>query len=314
MTSSVSASAPRRRSLVKTFVRELVDGFMRNEVLDLAAQVAFFAILALFPFAMFVLTLMGYIPLHGLDRQVIDGLEHLVPPDVGRLIVATLHEIIGQQRGWLLLSTLAFALWTASGGIAGLTTALNRAYGVRETRPLWLIRLRALLVTVAGVLAVIVATTSMLVGPKLVRHAWRFFGFSSGFDRLWGALRWPLAALATTSMVAFIYYFLPNVRPRRRFILPGAVVAIIGGIVASLGFRLYIAHFAAYARTYGALGTVVVLLLWLYILGIVIIVGGQINAILDRLLRRIVHTVKVPARPRRSDGHVLALGSKETPA
>ena len=274
------------RGRAGAFVHEFAGAFVRNEVLDLAAQVAYFAILALFPFAMFVLTLLGYVPLHGLDREVLDALHQVVPPDVAKLVEATLYEIIGQQRGGLLVSTLLFALWTASGGISGLTTALNRAYEVRETRPLWLVRLRALGVTLVGVVAAVVAATSMLVGPELVRQAWRFFGLSGGFDRAWGSLRWPLAAVALTSMVAFMYYALPNVpKRRRRFILPGSIVAVVGFILASLGFRLYVAHFATYARSYGALGTVVVLLLWLYIAGVTAIVGGLINAILDRLRR-----------------------------
>ena len=268
--------------MIKAFAREFVRGFMRNEVLDLAAQVAYFAILALFPFAMFVLTLMGFIPLRGLEHEVTDALYQVAPPGVGTLVESTLREILEKQRGWLLVSTLLFGLWTAAGGVASLTTALNRAYGVAETRPFWRVRVRALAVTLVGVVAAIVATTAMLVGPELLREAWRFFGFSNGFDRLWASLRWPVALLAMTSMVAFMYYVLPNVRQRRRDILPGSIVAVIGWIAASLGFRLYVAHFAKYARTYGALGTVVVLLLWLYIWGLMAIVGGQVNAILDR--------------------------------
>jgi membrane protein len=300
-------------TIVKTFVRQFVDAFVRNDVLDLAAQVAYYAILALFPFAMFLLTLMGYIPLRGLDREVMAALYQVVPPDAGRLVEATMHEILGQQRGWLLVSTLFFALWTASGALRGLTTALNRAYEVVETRPIWRVKLRALVATLASVVAAIIATTCMLVGPELLRQAWRFFGLGGGFDRLWAALRWPLAVFAMTSMVAFMYHFLPNVQQRRRYFLPGSLVAVLGWLVASFGFRLYVAHFAAYAHTYGALGTVVVLLLWLYIWGVMVIVGGQINAILDRLRRHIVHAEKKLPRPRRMRAP-FAVDSKETPA
>jgi membrane protein len=156
-------------------------------------------------------------------------------------------------------------------------------------------------VTLVGVVAALVATTSMLVGPELARAAWSFFGFRAGFDRVWASLRWPLAALAMTSMVAFMYHFLPNVRQRRRFILPGSIVAVLGWIAASLGFRIYVAHFGSYARSYGALATVVLLLLWLYIWGMMVIVGGEVNAILDRLGRHIVHCER-SRRRRRGDG------------
>ena len=286
-------------TIIKAFVRSFVDSFLRNEVIDLAAQVAYYALLALFPFAMFVLTLIGYIPLRGLDRQILDPLERVVPPEVATLVERTLHEIVDQQRGWLLVSTLLFALWSISGAISGIMTALNRAYGVAETRPIWRVRGRSIVIMIVGVVATIVAATSMLVGPELLRRVSTFFGLRGGFDRLWGALRWPLAFGALTSMAAFTYYFLPNVQHRRRFIMPGSIVAVLGWIMASMGFKLYVAHFASYARTYGALGTVVVLLVWLYIGGLTLIVGGQINAILDRLHRRSVHTAT------RTDGSVM---------
>jgi membrane protein len=279
---------------VPLFVRELVAAFQRNQTLDLAAQVAYFAVLALFPFAMFVLTVIGYIPLHGLDREIIDAVYRVVPPGVGRLFEATLREIMGKQRGWLLMSALFFALWTASGGVHIVTTALNRAYEVAETRPLWRVKLLAFGVTLAGAVATIVATTAMLVGPELVRRAWSYFGFGGAFDRLWAWLRWPMATLALTSLVAFMYYVLPNAHDRRRLVMPGSIVAVLAWIATSFGLRQYVGHFAGYARAYGALGTVVLLLVWLYLWGVTIIVGGEINAVLARRPRRARYHRKRP--------------------
>jgi membrane protein len=279
---------------VRQFVRQFVDSFGRNQPLDLAAQLAYYAILALFPFAMFVLTVVGYIPLHGLDAQIMGAIYNVMPAEVAKLCDSTLHEIVGKQRGWLLLSTLLFALWTASGGASGLITALNRAYDVEETRPFWKVKLRSLAVTLGGVLAIIVATAAMLIGPGLVRYVWNFFGFGGAFDHIWAVLRWPVAALTMMLMVACMYYFLPNVRQKWRFITPGSTVAVLAWILASLGFRLYVTHFASYARSYGALGTVVVLLVWLYLSGLMVIIGGEINAILDRVRKGIVHTEEEP--------------------
>jgi len=128
----------------------------------------------------------------------------------------------------------------------------------------------------------------------LVRHAWNFFGFGGAFDQLWAVLRWPVAALAMMTMVACMYYFLPNVKQKWRFITPGSTVAVLAWILASLGFRLYVTHFNSYAKTYGALGTVVILLVWLYLSGLMIIMGGEINAILDRVHKGILHTEKEP--------------------
>ncbi|MCU1282342.1 MAG: ribonuclease, partial [bacterium] len=276
-TTSAAAAEPRPHVTVKEFVRQLIESFGRNQPFDLAAQLAYFALLAFFPFAMFLLTLIGYIPLHGLDTQILGAIYSVMPADVAKLCDATLHEIVGKQHGWLLWSTLAFALWTASGGASGLITALNRAYDVSETRPVWRVKLRALAVTLGGVVAIIIATAAMLVGPEIVRRIWSFFGFGGAFDQLWAILRWPVATLTMMTMVACMYYFLPNVKQKWRFITPGSTVAVLAWILASLGFRLYVSHFTSYARTYGALGTVVVLLVWLYLSGLMIILGGEIN-------------------------------------
>ena len=278
----------------KHFVHQLWESFGRNQPFDLAAQLAYFAILSIFPFAMFLLTLVGYIPLHGLDSQILGAIYSVMPTEVAKLCDSTLHEIVGKQHGWLLWSTLAFALWTASGGASGLITALNRAYDVSETRAAWKVKLRALLVTLGGIIVIIVATAAMLIGPEVVRWIWSFFGFGGAFDKLWAVLRWPVATLALMTMVACIYYFLPNVKQKWRFITPGSVVAVLAWIVASIGFRMYVSHFSSYARTYGALGTVVVLLVWLYLSGLMLIMGGEINAILDRVHKGILHTEAEP--------------------
>jgi membrane protein len=277
VTSASSPAGPR------TFVRELIDVFVRNQTLDLAAQVAYFTVLALFPFAMFVLTLMGFIPLHGLDRELIAATYRVLPPEVARLVEATLGEIIGKERGWLLVTTLGFGLYTASGAVTILITAFNRAYGVAETRRIWWIKLRALAVTLAAAVAAIVAAAALLVGPEWVRKAWSYFGIGGTFDRLWAWARWPTAAMAMTSMVAFIYRYLPNVHRKRRRILTGSIFTVLTWVIVSFGFRRGVAHWSSsYARVYGALGAVVLLLVWLYLFGLTIIVGGEINAILDR--------------------------------
>ncbi len=285
----------------REFVHQLVESFARNQPTNLAAQLAYFALLAMFPFAMFLLTVVGYLPLHGSDQRIIGTIYDVMPAQAANLCDQTLHEIIGKQRGALLVVTLLFAVWTASGGASGLITALNRAYDVAETRAAWRVKLRALLVTLGGMVAIIVATAAMVIGPGVVHRIWSFFGLGGAFDRIWALMRWPVAAVTMMIMVACIYYFLPNVKQRWRFITPGSTVAVLAWLLASLGFRLYVSHFSSYARTYGALGTVVVLLVWLYLSGLVLIIGGEINAILDRVHKGIVHTEAAPGPPQVHD-------------
>jgi membrane protein len=278
-------------------LRQLLESFTRDQPLDLAAQLAYFAILSIFPFAMFLLTVVGYVPLRGLDTRIMHALYSVMPGETARLVETTLHEIIGQQRGWLLVSTLLFAIWSASGGVSGLTTALNRAYDVSETRKAWQVKLRAILVTVGGVVAIIISTAALLIGPNLVHDVWAFFGLGGAFDRAWAFLRWPVAVLAMMVMLAGVYYFLPNVKQRWRFITPGSIVAVLAWLLTSFGFRIYVSHFHAYARTYGALGAVVVLLVWLYLSAASVILGGEINAIADRVHKGILHEEKAPGTP-----------------
>lgn len=280
--------------LARAFVPAFIASYKRNQPLDLAAQLAYYAILSLFPFAMFVLTVVGYIPLHGLDRQITATIYQLAPVEPARLIDRTIHEILGRQRGWLLWSTLLFALWSASGGTTGLITALNRAYGVAETRAWWKVKLRAIVVTIGAVVGVIIATVAMMIGPGLVHQVWAFFGIGSWFDVLWAILRVPLAVLVLMLMLASLYYFLPNVKQKWRFITPGSVLAVLAWLAASWGFRVYVANFGSYAKTYGALGTVIVLLVWLYLSGLMVILGGEINATLDRVVKDMRHTEAAP--------------------
>jgi membrane protein len=281
-----------RRHAVREFVRQLWESIGRNQPFDLAAQLAYFALLALVPFLMFLLTVVGYLPLHGLDQRIMRTAYDVMPSPAAALLQSTVAEIVGRQHGWLLVSSLVFAIWSASGAVTGLTSALNRAYDVSETRPAWRVKLRALSVTVGAVVAVIVSTAALLIGPNIVHKIWDFFGLGGAFDHLWALLRWPVAMLALITMLASVYYFLPNVQQRFRFITPGSVFAVVAWLVTSWAFRFYVSHFNSYARTYGALGTVIALLVWLYLSGAMVILGGEINAILDRVHKGIVHIEK----------------------
>ena len=155
-----------------------------------------------------------------------------------------------------------------------------------ETRKAWLLRARIVLVTVGCGVALCFSAIAILIGPELVRWLWALFGLGSAFERVWTLVCWPLALLILSMALASLYYFLPNVRQRWRLFTPGAALAVLGWLALSLGFRLYVSHFSSYAKTYGALGTVILLLVWLYWSGVVIIVGGEVNGISERMRRR----------------------------
>jgi membrane protein len=275
------------------FLRAFVDEFQENDLVDLAAQVAYWSTLALFPFLMFLLTVVGYLPLQGIADTLLDTLVKLAPAGVGSVIKQVVHEIVGRQRGWLLAATLAGAVWSASSGISSLIVALNRCYGVRETRPWWKVKSIALLATLATALSIIVVAAGLIIAPEMVRSAGKWLGFGGTFDEVWRWIRWPLALVAMILMLAIVY-LLPNRKDRHwRFLTPGAVVAVLMFLAASWLFRVYVSHFPSYAKTYGALATIIVLLTWIYLSCLSVLVGGQVNAIHDRALAR---------RPEREPG------------
>lgn len=267
----------------KWFVVEVLRGVQRNRIKDLAAQLAFWALLAIFPFMIFLLTIIGYVPLHGLDREVLSFANRVMPDPVAHLFERTLHDILARQRGWLLAVSLVGGLWSASGGIASAVRALNLAYEAKETRPWWRMRLTSIALIVAATAAIIVATTGLILGPELLHLVETWTGIKTGFGVVWPWVRWPIVVIDLLFMLAGLYYFLPNVEQRFRLITPGAATAVLLWIVSSLAFKLYVRHFHSFSRTYGALGTAVLLLVWLYLSSLVLLVGGEINAVWDRL-------------------------------
>lgn len=267
---------------LKQFARELWGQISRNRTFDLAAQFAYWSLLALFPFAIFLLTIIGYIPLHGLDSQLLEVIHDVMPAEAALLFKHTIHEVIGRQRGWLLAFALVGSVWSATGGMASTLTALNRAYGVQETRPWWKRKLLCIAMTVGAALLMIVSTVALIIGPTLVHNTMAAFGLDGVFGAVWRWIRWPLVISGLLFALALVYYFLPNVKQKFRFITPGALISVGLWMILSFAFNLYVSHFHAYAKTYGTLGAAVVLMTWLYLTGLVIILGGEINAVFDR--------------------------------
>lgn len=267
----------------KAFLVELVRAMGRNRIKDLSAQLAFWSLLALLPFMIFLLTIIGYVPMHGLEHEVLSFIHRVMPDQVAGLLEHTLHDILSRQRGWLLVVSLLGAVWSASGGIASAVRALNLAYEAKETRPWWLMRLISIGLIIAATAAIIVATAGLIIGPEILHTLELWFGIGGVFIAIWRWARFPIVIIDLLFMLAAVYHFLPNVKRRFRLVTPGAAVAVALWIAASLGFKLYVRHFNSFSRTYGALGTAVLLLVWLYLSSLVLLLGGEINAIWERL-------------------------------
>jgi membrane protein len=258
----------------------------RNQMTDLAAQLAYWALLAMFPSLIFMLTVIGYLPLHGVDRVLLHEIYRVMPPEAAQLVDHTIHEVIGRQRSVLLIVALFGTLWSGSRSVGGVIGALNRAHGVVETRSFFRVKLLAVAVTLSAALLAIVAMTALMIGPGLVRAAAAFFGLPGHIHHIWAWIRLPLSLVAMLLSFGAIYQLLPNVRRPFRLITTGSAVAVALWVAVSLLFRLYVSWFHAYARTYGTLGTAIVLMTWLQLSALAVLVGGEIDAEVERRRRK----------------------------
>ena len=270
----------------KSFLRSVVLAVLRHHVIDLSAQLAYWSLLALFPFAIFLLTVVGYLPIGDVDQQLMTWLSPFMPEAALRLVWETVHEVVGKQRGGLLTVSFIGALWSAAGGASALQTAINRAYSVDETRPYWRRKGQALLTTLGATVLLIVAVVCATMGPEVIRAVLDVVGLDGqmpGLEHVWGWARWPASVVALIALLAAAYNFLPNVRHGYGLVSLGSIFAVIMWLLVTWGFRHFVSLFGSYARTYGALAAVVMLLTWFYLTGISVILGAEVNAALAHL-------------------------------
>ncbi len=266
--------------------RKTVREFSKDQCTDLAAALTYYAVLALFPAIIALLSLVG---LFGQGQQTVDTLLGILR-DVGASSAAatlapTLETLAGRSgaAGVAFVAGLAAALWSASGYVGSFGRAMNRMYEVREGRPFWKLRPVMLAVTlVALVLVALVAMALVLTGPA-AQAVGDAIGMGSTALLVWNLGKWPVILGAVALIVAILYYATPNVeQPRFRWISVGALVAIVVWVIASAAFGFYVATFASYDKTYGALAGVVVFLLWLWITNVALLFGAELDSELER--------------------------------
>lgn len=243
-----------------------------------AAALAYYFLFSLFPFFLFLTALLGYIPVPNLLERIMGLLEQVLPQEALGLIQDNVNQLVTEQRGGLLSLGILLALWTASSAIAAISDALNRAYDVQESRPFWKVRGMAILLTVGLAFFLIVSLILLMFGPQLGEWIASLVGLGGVFEVVWNIVRWPVIVVALIVAMAVLYYFTPDVEQQWKWITPGSVFAVLGWLIASLGFSFYVNNFGAYNKTYGSIGAVIVLLTWMYVTGLCILVGGEINA------------------------------------
>ena len=261
----------------------------------LAAGVAFFALLALVPSLVALVSVYGLVAEPAdIQRNIEDALA-AAPTEVRDLVSSQLSSIVESEPSGLRLGVavgLVLALWSASSGVKHLIAALNVAYDQDEGRKFFKLRGLALAFTLGAIVLAAVALGALVVLPATLDS-----GGSEGTARTALLIvRWPLFAIVGLAALAVLYRWAPDrQRARWRWVSPGALFAIIGWVIASVGFSIYTANFGNYNETYGALGAIVVVMLWLFISAYVVIVGAELNAELER--QTAVDSTTGPSRP-----------------
>lgn len=244
----------------------------------LAAGLSYYFVLALFPALILLAAIVAYLPVPDLFSQGLDLMARIVPPDSMGLVRDILEDVITPGRGTFLSFGLFATFWALSGGFSALIEALNVAYAVPETRPIWKTRPLALALSFIVGAFIIVAVTAMVVGPRFGEWLDVRLHFGAAFAVLWPFLRWGIVLTFTVLAVEVIYFLAPNVKQRFRCSLPGAVVAVTSWILLSYLLGLYLRTFADFNKTYGTLGAAIALMIWLYWSGFAVLVGAEFNA------------------------------------
>ena len=255
-----------------------------NDVFGGAAKLAYYFLLALFPLLIFLTSAIGLMVGSGagMRRTLFQYLSRVMPSSAFQLIDSTILEVTTASSAGKLSIGLLVALWAASNGMGAITAALNTAYDLKEKRSWWKQRLVAILLTVGLSVLIIGALALVIGGGRIADSLAAVFGFSSAFAFVWKILQWPIALAFMLLAFALIYYFAPAFREQDwKWITPGSVIGVALWLIASFALKGYLHFFNSYSRTYGSLGAVIILMLWLYLTGLAVLTGGEVNAELE---------------------------------
>jgi membrane protein len=265
----------------KELARRVWSQINEDDIFGRAAQLSYYFLLALFPLLLFLMTVFGYFAEAGsqLRGNLMAYLGTVMPSSALQLVHATLDEINKGASGGKLSFGILAALWAASNGMGAISQTLNIAYDAEERRPWWKVRLISIALTIALALMIVSALIIVLYGSRIVDLVAAASGLSHVFTITWKILQWPIALAFLFTTFALIYYFAPDRRnPKWQWITPGSLAALILWLLVSFSLRVYLHFFNSYSATYGSLGALIILMLWFYLTGAAILIGGEINS------------------------------------
>ncbi|TBV16913.1 YihY/virulence factor BrkB family protein [Stutzerimonas kirkiae] len=263
-----------------TLLWRTVQRFNEDDMSTYASALAYRTLFALFPFLLFLMAMLGFLHLPEFFDWLREQAALVLPPMALDQVNPVIDQLQRQNSGLMSFGILV-ALWTASTGVRSLMNAMNKAYDVQEGRPLWKLFLLSYLYTVGIAVMLLAAAGLMIIGPQVMEWLATHVGLRELVVVIWTWARWPVVVLLMMMAVALLYYVTPDVEQDFRFISPGSVLAVVIWIVASLGFGFYVQNFANYNATYGSIGAIIVLLLYFYISAAVLLLGAELNAVIE---------------------------------
>jgi membrane protein len=258
--------------------------FSDDNLTDWAAALTYYSILSIFPALIALVSILGLVG-DSATQPLIDNIGAVAPGPAKEIFTSAIENLQRSEgaAGLLFIVGLAGALWSASGYVAAFMRASNAIYDVEEGRPIWKTAPVRLGVTIVLLLLLAISATAVALTGGLAEQVGNLIGVGDTAVTVWDIAKWPVLLLVVSFMFAILYWAAPNVKhPKFRWVSPGGVLAVIVWIVASAAFAFYVANFGSYNKTYGALGGVIVFLVWLWISNIAVLLGAELNAELER--------------------------------
>jgi membrane protein len=271
------------------FFKELIFRFKDDNVTAIGAQLSYYLILSIFPFLIFFLNILSFTPL--VREDVLQSIIAVLPLETQNIITNLVMDTIRNSSETLLSFGAITGIWAASKGIMALIRAINKAYDVEETRSYIELRLLAIIFTLALLILLTIVLLTIVFGELIGLRIVRFLGLTLNFMIFWEYFRVIISISSMILIFALLFRFSPSLRNGNTIhfkdTLPGAIFSSVGWIITSTMFSYYVNNFANYTRTYGSLGGMMVLLIWLYLSSIIVVMGGEINATIESMKKDI---------------------------
>jgi membrane protein len=265
-------------------LKRTVSEFKEDNLTDWAAALTYYGVLAIFPALIVLVSVLGLIG-ESATQPLIDNLGKVAPGPAKEIFTSAIENLQGSKgaAGVFFIVGLAGALWSASGYVAAFMRASNSIYDIDEGRPVWKTLPTRVVLTIVLLALLAISAIAVTLTGGLAKEVGGVIGLSDTAITVWNIAKWPVLLLVVSFMFALLYWAAPNVKhPKFRWVSPGGVLAVVGWVIASLAFAFYVANFGSYNKTYGALAGPIVFLVWLWISNIMVLLGAEFNAELER--------------------------------